>query len=68
MDPEQAYADLQSAFTSGDWIALRDNAEALLDWLERGGFLPSGMSGSSRPEEWLSDIRRFALQRIPVLS
>lgn len=40
MDPNQAYEDWLQACAANDKEAALEAAEALLDWLERGGFPP----------------------------
>ena len=40
MDPQAAWDRLQDAYCEGDWEEVRELAESLLDWLNRGGFSP----------------------------
>jgi hypothetical protein len=40
MDPQAAWNQLQEAYRIRDWEAVRELAQSLLDWLERGGFPP----------------------------
>lgn len=54
MDPTIAYRDLRSALNSGDRAKANELANALREWLRRGGFMPVGV-----PE----DKVRIAIQR-----
>ncbi len=38
MDPQAAWNQLQEAYRVRDWETVRELAQSLLDWLERGGF------------------------------
>ena len=38
MDPQAAWNQLQEANRVHDWETVRELAQSLLDWLERGGF------------------------------
>lgn len=49
MDPQAAWDQLQEALRIGDREAVRELAQSLLDWLERGGFPPGTAAG--RPDE-----------------
>ena len=40
MDPQATWDQLQEANCIRDWEAVRELAQSLLDWLERGGFPP----------------------------
>lgn len=40
MDPQAAWDQLQEAYRDRDWETVRELAQSLLDWLERGGFPP----------------------------
>ena len=41
MDPNAALAMIIEAAIDGDPDKLREHAEALAEWLERGGFVPA---------------------------
>jgi hypothetical protein len=41
MDPQATWNELQSAYQARDWETTRELAQALLDWLDRDGFVPS---------------------------
>jgi hypothetical protein len=40
MDPQTTWDQLLAAFAEGDWDAVEEHANALQDWLHRGGFPP----------------------------
>jgi hypothetical protein len=40
MDPTQCYLEMMNAMRDGDFVAARERALALRDWLDRGGFYP----------------------------
>lgn len=40
MDPQVAWQELMDAFHQLDWARVRDLAEGLLQWMNRGGFPP----------------------------
>ena len=46
MDPQAAWDQLQEAFRISDWEAVRELAQSLLDWLDRGGFPPVTSEGN----------------------
>lgn len=41
MDPSATFASMQTAYRDENWEALADFAEALMDWMEKGGFPPA---------------------------
>lgn len=49
MDPNATWENLLEALTEGDWHEAFESAEALLDWLDRGGFPPEPA------RKWLGD-------------
>ncbi|MFM9959949.1 MAG: hypothetical protein ACKV2Q_01850 [Planctomycetaceae bacterium] len=46
MDPQAAWDQLQEAFRVHDGEAVRELAQSLLDWLDRGGFSPVTSEGN----------------------
>jgi hypothetical protein len=51
MDPQIAWENLLDAYADGDWPAATEHAEALLSWMERGGFPPQTVASKQlRPE------------------
>ena len=67
MDPQATWDDLLSAYAEGDWDRVEELAEALLQWLKRGGFPPRATTGSDLGREWDQQIAvagcRFAATR-----
>lgn len=49
MDPQAAWNQLQEAFRIRDCVAVRELAQSLLDWLDRGGFPP--MTSEAEPHD-----------------
>ena len=47
MDPHAARQNLQEAYRVRDWERVRELAQSLLDWLQRGGFPPIVLSSPS---------------------
>ena len=41
MDPQITWMNLQEAYLKRDWDDVRELAQSLLDWLQRGGFPPT---------------------------
>ncbi|REJ90680.1 MAG: hypothetical protein DWQ35_15885 [Planctomycetota bacterium] len=58
MDPNATWTELLQALIDDDWPAAYDAAEALAEWLRRGGFPPQIVTRFP-PEDPLH--RRFAL-------
>lgn len=47
MDPQATWEQLQEAYGNADWETVRELAQALLDWLDRGGFPPTTQVGET---------------------
>lgn len=47
MDPQAMWEQLQEAYGNADWETARELAQALLEWLHRGGFPPTIQAGDS---------------------
>lgn len=47
MDPSQCWDDMLVAYATKQWQEARGCAEALLEWLERGGFPPQPTIGTT---------------------
>lgn len=47
MDPQATWEQLQEAYGNADWETARELAQALLEWLRRGGFPPTIQAGDS---------------------
>lgn len=41
MDPQATWDDLLSALGQHDWVQAHDAANALREWIQRGGFPPT---------------------------
>lgn len=54
MDPQATWFELMNVFQSGDWKRVRDLAEALLQWLNRGGFPPETLVSKATSDGGLS--------------
>jgi len=51
MDPQATWQAMLDAYAESDWIAAPEHAEALIGWLDRGGFPPETVEGRElRPE------------------
>jgi hypothetical protein len=65
MDPQAAWDQLQEALRDGDWEAVRELAESLLDWLNRGGFAPViAQTESHDAAQQRAAVLRFCLAAI----
>jgi hypothetical protein len=49
MDPQAAWNQLQEAYRIRDCEAVRELAQSLLDWLDRGGFPP--VTSEAEPQD-----------------
>ena len=47
MDPSQCWNDMLIAYATKQWQEARESAEALLEWLEKGGFPPQPTIGTT---------------------
>ena len=65
MDPQATWDDLLSAYAESDWDRVEELADALIRWLECGGFPPRAVTGSDMNQDWDRTIAlagcRFAL-------
>lgn len=68
MDPQIAWEQLLSAYAEGDWDRIVEHGEALLDWLDRGGFPPRVMNHPGLGSDWDRMLTRagclFALENV----
>jgi hypothetical protein len=62
MDPQPTWDDLLAAYADGDWEGVDELAEALSNWLDRGGFPPRATTGSDLGQDWDVAIARAACQ------
>jgi hypothetical protein len=67
MDPQVAWEQLQEAYGNADWETVHELAQALLDWLDRGGFPPTTQVGPAadlaEERTYVYEFCRSALQR-----
>ena len=72
MDPQVAWKELQFAYRERDWDEVRELAQSLLDWLQRGGFPPTVLGKPfSDPEQHREVARAFcrrALRKVAEYS
>ncbi len=68
MDPQVTWGRLLTAYTLGDWSEIEEHAEALLAWLDRGGFPPRIVSGTDDLQDFDRTLAyagcRFALDSV----
>ena len=68
MDPQAAWDQLLDAYTTGDWAAVEELADGLLEWLLHGGFPPRTVSKERLGNEWHRHLTlsacRFALSAV----
>lgn len=53
MDPKAAYAAAWHYFKTGDYDEARESAESLVEWMNRGGFPPAGVSYPLNEMNWI---------------
>ena len=58
MDPQVTWENLLDAYADGDWPAAIEHAEALLSWMERGGFPPQTMPPSMNGRQFRPELER----------
>jgi hypothetical protein len=65
MDPQATWEQLQEAYGNADWETARELAQALLAWLDRGGFPPTTEAGDSAGlNERRARVREFCRDAI----
>lgn len=62
MDPTATWQLLLDAYADRDWSQIEEAAEALLQWLDRGGFPPQTIPGRQMDAEWNRTIACSACQ------
>jgi uncharacterized protein YgfB (UPF0149 family) len=50
MDPNATLRDIRTAYAEKDWQTLFDRADSLAQWLNGGGFPPTGMTRGKADE------------------
>ena len=67
MDPQESYSRLLTAWMNRDWSDVAELSEALLDWLDKGGFPPEPNYPKEMGNEWNATVVRatckFTLSR-----
>ena len=63
MDPQAAWNEMLEAVATNDFNEAELRAEALLDWLSRGGFAPQTVS-RVLPAEWDRLICRYLCRKV----
>lgn len=58
MDPQATWNEMLEAFALQDWDQAVERAEALLDWMKKGGFPPQ-TSGIRMPRHWHRTMAEF---------
>ena len=65
MDPQITWHSLLAAWTRGNWLDVTELAEALIDWLDKGGFPPKTVAAPELGVDWHRVVAqaaaRFAL-------
>ncbi|MCH7724968.1 MAG: hypothetical protein IH991_00600 [Planctomycetes bacterium] len=60
MDPDANWQLLLEAITEQDWERTSELAQAVLVWLDRGGFPPQSVLRVNLGKEWDTAVTRFA--------
>ena len=63
MDPQMTWGDMLDALAAGDVDAAIEAAEALMDWLARGGFPPQPLT-RVLSDDWDRKVCRFVCGEI----
>lgn len=59
MDAEATLRDLLTALEDRDWDRIDELTEALLQWMERGGFPPQALGSPKLGKQWHRTIATF---------
>jgi hypothetical protein len=59
MDPEATLNDMLDAITDRDWDRVTELSDALLTWMEKGGFPPEAIGSSRLGKRWHRTIATF---------
>lgn len=59
MDPQQTWADMLIALQRKEWDNARELADALCEWLRKGGFPPTTVGDESLGMPWHKSIAYF---------
>ncbi len=63
MDPQAAWNELLEAIAVEDLFAAELRAEALIEWLDKGGFAPQACQ-RLLPNEWDRRICRYVCRKV----
>ena len=59
MDPHQTWSDMQDALQRKQWDDARELADALYEWIRKGGFPPVTIGDESLGKNWHKTIASF---------
>lgn len=59
MDPQQAWQDMLDALQSRQWDEAKELANALYEWIRKGGFPPTTVGEESLGKRWHKTIASF---------
>ena len=59
MDPQQTWADMLDALQRKEWDNAKELADALYEWLRKGGFPPTTVGDESLGKQWHKTIAHF---------
>lgn len=59
MDPDATLADLLSALQRRDWEVVEELSDALLTWIENGGFPPLTLGPKELGKKWHHTVTYF---------
>ena len=65
MDPQATWNEMLESISAGDFFEAELRAEALLHWLDRGGFAPQPLS-RVLSEEWDRLICRYLCRKVLI--
>lgn len=59
MDPHQTWSDMLDALNRKEWDEAKELADALYEWLCKGGFPPTTVGDESLGKQWHKTIASF---------
>lgn len=59
MDPQQTLNDMLDGIVARDWERVMELSDALLTWMENGGFPPEAIGSSELGKRWHRTIATF---------